>query len=80
MTLRVAIIKELPDEKGFTEAVPGYTDTQFLSRITANVNEKFLLKENYWKRRFTRKECLKLLKLGYEEAIKGLKEETVTLP
>jgi len=79
MSLRVAIIREKPDG-GFVEAVPGYTDSQFLSRLAANINEKFLLKENYWKRRFTRKECLELLKIGYEEAIKGLKEETVALP
>jgi len=76
--LRFAIIKSLP-KQGFAEVVPGYTDEQFFLRLKAKLNEKFLLKENYWKRRFTRKECLNLLKQAYQNCVDEVKEETVHL-
>jgi len=75
--LRFAIIKEDKD-KNMTEAVPGYTDDQFLLRLKAKTNERFLLKENYIKRFFTRAQCLKLVEDAYKECIGDLKEETVS--
>lgn len=74
--MRFAILKEVaPNE--FVEAIKGYTSVQFLSRFTAKLNEQFLLKENYWKRMFTRKECLKLAGVAYNATIEDLKEETI---
>ena len=74
--MRFAILKEVaPNE--FVEAIKGYTSTQFLSRLTAKLNEQFLRKENYWKRMFTRAQCLKLAQIAYNNCIEDLKEETI---
>ena len=76
--LRFAVIKAMP-EGGFSEVVPGYTEEQFLPRLKAKLNEKFLLKENYWKRRFRRKQCIGFLEKAFEECVNEVKEETVKL-
>ena len=76
--MRVSIIRAIGDK--LEEVVPHYGEDEFLSRLRANLNEQFLVKENYWKRRFMRAECLGLLEKAYEKTIMSLKEETIKLP
>ena len=79
MSLKFAIV-EKDKESRLSEAVPGYTEGQFLCRLRAKLNEKFLLKENYYKRFFTRAQCLDLSDMAYKECVADLKEETVSVP
>lgn len=75
--LRFAIIRQAGE--GFEEVVPGYNNEQFLPRLKAKLNEKFLLKENYWKRRFNRKEILNMMEQAFNACVEEIKEETVKL-
>ena len=75
--IRFAVIKK--SDKSYVEVVPGYNDEQFLPRLVAKLNEKFLLKENYWKRRFMRQSCLKMLAEAFKDCIEEIKKETIHL-